>query len=102
MRFIASSNRAITLSTIRFWNSILSQEHGIRKVFGERRSRYLPAARAKGWHVHYDALPENHSFLKDAATLIRFDINHFYSNYLVQRLTGIGALLEQPVGARQG
>jgi glycosyltransferase involved in cell wall biosynthesis len=72
---------------------VRSQEHGRRKVFGERRARYLPAARARGWHVHYDPLPEHHNFLKDASALTLFDPEHFHRDYLVQRLTGIGALL---------
>ncbi|MGH9754739.1 MAG: glycosyltransferase family 2 protein, partial [Blastocatellia bacterium] len=73
---------------------IRSQEHGEQKVFHARLPRFLPAAKARGWHVHYDALTQNHNFLKDAATLTRFEADQFYTSYLVQRLTGIGALFE--------
>jgi glycosyltransferase involved in cell wall biosynthesis len=73
---------------------IRSQEHGSRKVFHARLPRFHPAAKARGWHVHYDALPKNHNFLKDAATLTRFEADQFYTSYLVQRLTGIGTLIK--------
>lgn len=74
---------------------IRSQEHGAQKVFQARLPRFLLAAKARGWHVHYDALKEDHNFLKDAATLTRFEADQFYTSYLVQRLTGIGTLFEQ-------
>jgi glycosyltransferase involved in cell wall biosynthesis len=73
---------------------IRSQKHGTRKVFHERRSRYIPSAVAKGWHVHYEAIPENHNFLIDVQKLIRFDVDKFYDSYMPQRLTGIGALFK--------
>jgi hypothetical protein len=78
---------------------VRSQEHGARKVFRERRGRYLPAAKAKGWHFHYDRLQESHSFLAEPSALTRFDSERFYGDYLAQRLTGIGALRRNPVSA---
>jgi glycosyltransferase involved in cell wall biosynthesis len=76
---------------------IRSQEHGVRKVFRERRSRYHPAEKAIGWHSHYDNIHENYNFLKSTAALIRFDVNHFYGNYLIERLTGIPSLPQMAV-----
>jgi glycosyltransferase involved in cell wall biosynthesis len=81
---------------------IRSQEQGIQKVFRERLPRFLPAAKAKGWHAQYDALQENHNFLKNKVTLTRFVTDHFYHKYLVQRLTAIGTLLEQHGGMKIG
>jgi len=81
---------------------VRSQEHGARKVFLERRGRYLPAAKARGWHFHYDHLRESHRFLADPSALTWFDSERFYGDYLAQRLTGIGALLRNPAGARNG
>lgn len=70
---------------------IRSQEHGMRKVFGERLPRFSPALRARGWHVHYDGMhPLDHSFLHDPATLRSFDPETFYQDYLVERLSGLG------------
>lgn len=34
---------------------IRSQQHGERKVFAERKDRFLGTERAKGWHVQYDS-----------------------------------------------
>ena len=54
---------------------IRSQAHGERKVFQERQRRFSPAERARGWHVQYDAIAEGHSFLRDPASLIGFDLD---------------------------
>jgi hypothetical protein len=52
---------------------IRGQAHGERKVFGERRNRFLDSERARGWHVQYDQAREGTSFLRDPATLIAYD-----------------------------
>ena len=52
---------------------IRGQAHGERKVFHERRGRFVPAERARGWHVQYDAVKEGASFLRDPATLTPWD-----------------------------
>lgn len=53
---------------------IRSQEHGRRKVFDERKKRFVDKERAKGWHVQYDSIGgEDHSFLGDPARLHRYD-----------------------------
>ncbi len=68
---------------------IRSQEHGLRKVLGERLARYDTKERMQGMNNHYDHVDEHHQFIKTPDSLIRFD-NTFYSNYLVERLSGIG------------
>ncbi len=52
---------------------IRSQAHGQRKVFRERKRRFLEAERAKGWHVQYDDVREGDTFIRDASQLVRFD-----------------------------
>ena len=52
---------------------IRSQEHGLRKVFDERKKRFVDKERAKGWHVQYDAIGEGHSFVGDPSKLNRYD-----------------------------
>jgi hypothetical protein len=52
---------------------IRGQAHGERKVFHDRRGRFVPAERARGWHVQYDAVREGASFLRDASTLTPYD-----------------------------
>ena len=52
---------------------IRGQAHGVRKVFGERRNRFLDRERARGWHVQYDQMQEGVSFLRDPSTLTPYD-----------------------------
>jgi hypothetical protein len=52
---------------------IRGQTHGRRKVFNERRGRFDPSEKARGWHVQYDDIPDHHSFLRDPSTLTRYD-----------------------------
>jgi Glycosyl transferase family 2 len=52
---------------------IRSQAHGTRKVFGERKPRFVDEERQKGWHVQYDAIEDGHQFVRDAKSLVRFD-----------------------------
>src|SRR5262249_34310332 len=52
---------------------IRSQAHGERKVFGERRPRFLPAELDRGWHVQYGGFDPTSSFLRDASTLTEYD-----------------------------
>ena len=52
---------------------IRSQEHGVRKVFDERRKRFVEKEREKGWHVQYDSIDESHSFLGDPSKLHAYD-----------------------------
>jgi hypothetical protein len=52
---------------------IRGQSHGERKVFQERRNRFRDQERARGWHVQYDQLQEDVSFLRDPSTLTAYD-----------------------------
>jgi hypothetical protein len=52
---------------------IRGQAHGERKVFRERRNRFLEHERARGWHVQYDEMREGVSFLRDPSTLTPYD-----------------------------
>lgn len=52
---------------------IRSQAHGERKVFVERRPRFVEAEQRRGWHVQYAQYREGHQFVRDPATLTRFD-----------------------------
>jgi hypothetical protein len=52
---------------------IRGQAHGRRKVFSDRRGRFLERERARQWHIQYDAIEESHDFLADPATLRPFD-----------------------------
>lgn len=53
---------------------IRTSEHARRKIFHERLNRYPREERARGWHIHWDELAASgHSFLWDAAALVRWD-----------------------------
>ena len=66
--------------------------HGARKVLEERRPRFRADERAAGWHVQYDAVEAATGFLRDPATLRRWDAEAFAREELVERLTGVGIL----------
>lgn len=70
--------------------SFRSQQHGEKKVFRERKARWNPRERARGWHVHYDAMQEGHRFVRSVTEKERFDEPEFNKKYLVERLSGIG------------
>lgn len=69
---------------------IRSQLHGQRKIFAERKARWQPNERAKGWHTHYDHIRSRHQFLVPAQQQTLFDEETFYEEYLTQRLSGVG------------
>jgi hypothetical protein len=52
---------------------IRGQRHGERKIFAERQKRFLDEERARGWHVQYDDVQKGGSFLRDPASLLRYD-----------------------------
>jgi len=79
---------------------VRSQAHGERKVFRERLPRYSADGRSRGWHIQYDSLPPNHSFVRDPATLSLFDPHTFYEDYLMERLSSVGVDLEDPALVR--
>src|SRR5687767_1652535 len=47
--------------------SLRSQRQAEKKVFAERKARWNPNERAKGWHNHYDAIEKGHRFVQPAA-----------------------------------
>ncbi len=71
---------------------IRSQYHGEKKIFKERKPRYNPNERVKGWHTHYDYIKDGYSFIKESKELKYFDDLKFYKEYLVERISGIGIL----------
>jgi hypothetical protein len=70
--------------------SFRSQKHGEQKVFRERKARWNPAERARGWHIHYDAMHEGHQFVRATSEKELFEESAFNESYLVERLSGIG------------
>jgi GT2 family glycosyltransferase/glycosyltransferase involved in cell wall biosynthesis/predicted Zn-dependent protease len=53
---------------------IRSQEHGLRKVFQDRKKRFTQAERVAGWHIQYDHISkDSYQFLHAPDTLITYD-----------------------------
>jgi len=67
---------------------IRSQEHGEQKILRDRKPRWSPDERAKGWHVHYDHYNEHTSFLWNAKDLLSW--SEIDRRYFLQRLSGVG------------
>lgn len=70
---------------------IRSQSHGVRKIFQDRKVRYSPKEKTQGWHTHYDSCDPGANFLKHPKALLTCD-SSFYSEHLVERLSGIGLI----------
>jgi glycosyltransferase involved in cell wall biosynthesis len=56
---------------------VRSQAHGEKKILRERKPRWLPQERARGWHTHYDHINEGHSFLRRLGHLKLFNESDF-------------------------
>jgi len=55
---------------------IRGQAHGLRKVFQERKGRFVDEERARGWHIQYDEIESPaHAFLRNPASLRSFDLD---------------------------
>jgi hypothetical protein len=79
---------------------IRSQAHGERKVLQERQRRFLADERNRGWHVQYDDVDKGTSFIRDPATLTRYNPDLLRVS-LTLRHRGVEALEEEIDIARQ-
>jgi len=61
-----------------------------RKVFKDRKGRFSPTLRARGWHIQYDGCNEADGFLWDPSHLIEFDERDTRSLYPTELIAGIG------------
>lgn len=52
---------------------VRSQAHGEKKIFRDRKPRWLAEERFNGWHTHYDHIKNGHSFLRQPGELTLFD-----------------------------
>ena len=93
---VESSNRKIyPIKFILRHYPIRSQQHGDKKVFVERIGRFNPTEKKeKGWHVQYDHIDSNHSFITDPSTLIKFD-ESVYIDLLMKQLLELSQSYQQ-------
>lgn len=68
---------------------IRSQAHGERKVLRERKPRWNPDERRRGWHFQYDHIRSGHNFVHRPEELRLFD-DGFYESQMVELLSTIG------------
>jgi glycosyltransferase involved in cell wall biosynthesis len=78
---------------------VRGQAHGERKVFRERRARFA-AERARQWHLQYDSVREGDSFLRDPATLTRWDPIAARLKVALEAVAGIEAPAGRPDSER--
>jgi glycosyltransferase involved in cell wall biosynthesis len=69
---------------------VRSQAHGERKVLRERQARWNASERAKGWHVHYDAIDAGHTFVRPAGELIEYVEGRTERDFVVPITSGVG------------
>lgn len=68
---------------------IRSQAHGERKVLRERKPRWNPEERKRGWHFQYDHIRKGHQFIKAPEELLSFGTD-FNEAWVVERLGAVG------------
>jgi len=65
-----------------------SQQQAEKKIFIDRLPRFY-VGKKKGWHNQYDHYRPGDSIIKKKEDLLFFN-DHFYNEFLIQRLSGIG------------
>jgi hypothetical protein len=75
-----------------------SQEQAERKIYRERRARWNPTERSRGWHHHYDDVKEGQSFIWRAEGLSEFVEGETQHEFLIP-FAG-GADIGQPWAAK--
>jgi hypothetical protein len=68
-----------------------SGESARRKVH-ERLSRFSPVERARGWHIQYDKLTVDETFLWERSQLFEFDETMARQEFLTEFVSGVGIL----------
>ncbi|MCS0673866.1 glycosyltransferase family 2 protein [Cytobacillus firmus] len=63
-----------------------SQQHAEKKVFEERKPRYMKELKERGWHVQYNTYNAGDSFLRSQDELFYFH-KSFHLNFLAEMLT---------------
>lgn len=84
---------------------IRGQSHGRKKVFEERKKRFLTSEHDKGWHIQYDQIVEvEHRFLADPAKLRPFHLDQVRIDLFMadSHLQELSALRMQSGGAQKG
>lgn len=81
---------------------IRSQEHGEQKVFRERGARWDKHELARGWHIQYDAVRPEQSFLRDPAELIEDRGESTRADFLGEFISSAGLVTNRIPGWAMG
>lgn len=60
------------------------------KIFEGRKKRYSADERRAGWHIQYDNYTKKDDFIWDRTTLNPYTPDFFFTEYLVELISGIG------------
>lgn len=81
---------------------IRSEAQGRRKVFVDRRRRFMAEEReTRGWHVHYDFVADGESFLRSGRLLEPFSLDRLYGELSLEVISDVvrqrnaGSLIRQ-------
>jgi glycosyltransferase involved in cell wall biosynthesis len=66
-----------------------SQNHAERKIFMERKPRFMKELKDRGWHIQYNGCKHGDSFIRNPNELILFSEDNFSSDFLVERLSNL-------------
>ena len=72
-----------------------STQQAKKKIFIDRIPRFEKENREKGWHTQYNNISEECSFIYEKQYLINWNENFFMSDFLIERISGIGIIKEE-------
>ena len=90
-----ASRRVFPIRFILRHYPVRSQVHGVRKIFEERKPRFLDEERQLGWHVQYDDISTGHRFIRDPETLVTFNPDRVRVDSLIQDIDELQVALDQ-------
>lgn len=82
--------RVYPLKFINKHYQLRSVKHAKRKIFKDRKARYTEAELKMGWHIHYNGYTKDDPFLWNEKTLNKYTPEWFYTEYMVELISGIG------------
>lgn len=73
-----------------------SNAQASKKIFEDRKPRFLADERKRGWHSHYDKIGRRQDFICSEGELINHSKRmQFLENYLIERISGIGIKINE-------
>jgi hypothetical protein len=79
-----------------------SKEQIDRKIYKERLPRFQKERAERGWHTHYDNYKEQAQYVWQESDLIRYKKEMFCTEFMIERLSGIGIKATQAYQVTSG